>query len=85
MNLHNILLLGNDMIIPRDPMDWGNPWNNEPPQVNSGGSGQQPFSSGDEEDSLLSGQEEPSFRPGRRQGGAKQFVSETEDLKRESK
>ncbi len=36
MNLHNILLLGNDMIIPRDPMDWGNPWTNEPPQVTKG-------------------------------------------------
>ena len=29
MNLSGILLLGNDMIIPRDPHDWGNPWTNE--------------------------------------------------------
>ena len=26
MNLDHILLLGNDMIIPRDPRDWGAPW-----------------------------------------------------------
>lgn len=29
INLHGILLLGNDTIIPRDPLDWGNPWINE--------------------------------------------------------
>ncbi len=30
MNLHGILLLGNDMIIPRDPRDWSNtPWRND--------------------------------------------------------
>ena len=26
MNLNSILLLGNDMIIPRDPRDWGTAW-----------------------------------------------------------
>ena len=26
LNLENILLLGNDMIIPRDIRDWGAPW-----------------------------------------------------------
>ncbi|XP_059095957.1 hepatocyte nuclear factor 4-gamma-like isoform X2 [Tigriopus californicus] len=29
MHLKDILLLGNDMIIPKDPQDWGNPWLNE--------------------------------------------------------
>ena len=29
MNLHGILLLGNDMIIPRDVRDFGNVWGNE--------------------------------------------------------
>ena len=33
MNLQNILLLGNDMIIPRDIRDWGTAWITEP-QVN---------------------------------------------------
>ncbi len=26
MNLRGVLLLGNDMIIPRDPREWGDPW-----------------------------------------------------------
>jgi hypothetical protein len=26
INLNSILLLGNDMIIPRDPRDWGTAW-----------------------------------------------------------
>ena len=30
MNLQNILLLGNDMIIPRDIRDWGTAWITEP-------------------------------------------------------
>ena len=30
MNLQNILLLGNDMIIPRDIRDWGAAWISEP-------------------------------------------------------
>jgi nuclear factor 4 len=30
INLRGILLLGNDMIIPKDPREWGNPWINEP-------------------------------------------------------
>jgi hypothetical protein len=29
MNLNSILLLGNDMIIPRDPRDWGTAWISE--------------------------------------------------------
>ena len=29
MKLHGILLLGNDMIIPRDVRDFGNVWGNE--------------------------------------------------------
>jgi len=29
INLRGILLLGNDMIIPKDPREWGNPWINE--------------------------------------------------------
>ena len=33
MNLRGILLLGNDMIIPRDPRDWGNPWGVQADQV----------------------------------------------------
>ncbi len=82
MNLQNILLLGNDMIIPRDPMDWGNPWTNEA-QV----------SCDDDEDSLLVGQDleqEPDLaveaccfgRSSQRQHGPKTFVSETEGVRK---
>ena len=34
INLPNILLLGNDMIIPRDIRDWGNNWLNDGQEEN---------------------------------------------------
>ena len=80
MNLHNILLLGNDMIIPRDPMEWGNPWTSEP-QVNVDGD----FGE-DEEDSLLVGQElmgAVTDQQQEEQSGPKAFVSETDRQKNE--
>ncbi len=80
MNLHNILLLGNDMIIPRDPMEWGNPWTSEP-QVNVDGD----FGE-DEEDSLLVGQElmgAVTDQQQEEQSGPKAFVSETDRKKNE--
>ncbi len=33
MNLEGILLLGNDMIIPKDPSEWGHPWVNEQARI----------------------------------------------------
>eukprot|EP00095_Tigriopus_kingsejongensis_P007036 maker-scaffold1013_size70870-snap-gene-0.16 protein:Tk07036 transcript:maker-scaffold1013_size70870-snap-gene-0.16-mRNA-1 annotation:"transcription factor hnf-4 homolog" len=33
LHLNDILLLGNDMIIPKDPQDWGNPWLNDTQDV----------------------------------------------------